>query len=82
MTEQKKIKIGLGSFDLIKGIAILSVIYLHAGWDSCFSNIVNIVWKSFLGGFMPMFFILNGYSFKKKPIIKMLKKTGSDFLVP
>lgn len=82
MTEQKKIKIGLGSFDLIKGIAILSVIYLHAGWDSCFSNIVNIVWKSFLGGFMPMFFILNGYGFKKKPIMKMLKKTGSDFLVP
>ena len=68
MVEKKKVRIGLGAFDLIKGIAIIAVILHHtrsgqSGVDSSF--LVNLL-KSFSCGLMPMFFIVSGYLFNRK----------------
>lgn len=87
MTEKKKVRIGLGTFDLIKGIAILSVVIIHALRFNPTADAVEVgVLVSFLGmllcGMMPMFFVISGYGFKKKPAVKMLKKTFSELVVP
>lgn len=87
MSEKKKVRIGLGTFDLIKGIAILSVVVGHAvqghpGGGNLLANPLSCLLGSLMCGLMPMFFIINGYGFRKKPVKIMLKKTFSELVVP
>lgn len=87
MAEKKKVRIGLGTFDLIKGIAILSVVVIHAlrfspaGNSLAMNSPVSYLGSLFCG-MMPMFFIISGYGFKKKPVIKTVKKTFSELVIP
>ena len=88
MAEKKKVRIGLGTFDLIKGIAILSVIFVHTSWrydEQQFPlfNFLGLIFGLLLGsGAMPMFFMVSGFGFKEKPEKTVLKKTFSELLIP
>lgn len=86
MIVNKKSRINLGSFDLVKGVAMLLVVISHTigrySGQSVALQTVQI-WASRLAiGIMPMFFIISGYAFKEKPLKKMLKKSFSDLVVP
>ena len=76
-----KLKITLGTFDLIKGIAMIAIIMSHAlakykmRNNVLMSFPVNILAGILSNGTMPLFFILAGYSFKSRPGKKMLKKS-------
>lgn len=88
MEEKKKVRIGLGTFDLIKGIAMLSIIFIHTEWrysaEQCpIFKSLGIVFALLLGsGAMPMFFMVSGYGFKEKSEKIILKKTFSELLLP
>jgi len=87
MAEKKKVRIGLGTFDLIKGIGILAVVIFHAlrfnpeAQMETMGLLANSVGSLFCG-MMPMFFIIGGYGLKQKPVMKTLKKTFSELVVP
>ena len=87
MAEKKKVRIGLGTFDLIKGIAIAIVVFSHSvsryTLDD-FGLLAPVYYFMYIMGmgFMPMFFIISGYGFKDKPVGKTLKKTFSELLIP
>lgn len=83
----KKMKITIGTFDLIKGIAIITIIMGHAFAKYKMRNMrvsfpLNIIGSFISNGTMPMFFILAGYSFKSRPIKKMLKKSFKELMKP
>lgn len=88
MAEKKKVRIGLGTFDLIKGIAMLSVIFVHTQWrydaqQFPLFNSLGLIFAILLGsGAMPMFFLVSGFGFKEKPEKMVLKKTFSELLIP
>lgn len=88
MTEKRKVRIGLGTFDLIKGIAMLSVIFAHTKWRYDVQqfpvfNSLGLIFAILLGsGAMPMFFMVSGFGFKEKAEKVVLKKTFSDLLIP
>lgn len=87
MAEKKKVRIGLGTFDLIKGVAILSVVIIHAlrfnpAGDTAAAGSPISFLGSLLCGLMPMFFVISGYGFKKKPVMKTVKKTFSELVIP
>jgi|GEM_PF-2289753 len=85
---KKKMKITLGTFDLIKGIAMMIIIMSHALAKYKMRNAVmtafplNILLGLLSNGTMPMFFILAGYSFKARPVDKMLKKSIKELMKP
>lgn len=91
MQDTRKIKIGLGSFDLLKGFAIILVIIGHM---TSHYDITALTSQTFLGrvfgvlilllknGLMPMFFLIRGFAFKNIPAEKMLKRSVSGFLKP
>lgn len=83
----KKVKITLGTFDLIKGIAIITIIMGHALAKYKMRNVqmsfpLNILGSLIANGTMPMFFILAGYSYKARPVGKMMKKSFKDLMKP
>ena len=87
MIQKKKVRIGLGTFDLIKGIAIAIVVFSHSVSrytldDFGFLAPVYYFMHTMGMGFMPMFFIISGYGFKEKPIGRTLRKTFSELIVP
>lgn len=61
--------------DILKGIGIILVLIGHSFQHGLHFNIIY----SF---HMPLFFIVAGYFFKKKPIIDLLKKDFGRLLVP
>lgn len=88
MQDTRKIKIGLGTFDLLKGFAIIFMVIGHMAshYDMKDLNpVLSTVWM-LLGIFgvcaNPMFFIVSGFGFKEKTPGKMLKKTFSELLKP
>lgn len=87
----REIRIGLGSFDLVKGFAIILIIVSHmtSHYDTAvlFSDNVFLKASGFLlyligAGINPVFFIISGYSFKGKPVKNYVKKNFSDFIKP
>lgn len=83
MGNQKKVN--LGSFDLFKGFGMLITILFHMttyrALDTPAMQIIALLAR--LGAGSSMFFlVVGGYSFKEKPVLKTLKKTARDFLVP
>ena len=87
MQEPKKFRVNLGTFDLVKGIA---VIFMVMGHVLSYYNVnqMKVLAPVFLGmlfasnGLMPLFFLISGYGFQVKPAGTMLKKTARDLLRP
>lgn len=87
MGNQKLTKINMGSFDLIKGIAIISVVFSHIIYHYTVEELVLftplfVIEKLVTHGLMPMFFIISGYGMKKKDPLKVLKQTFSQLIIP
>lgn len=87
MTETKKFRANLGTFDLVKGIAMMFVVIGHvfSYYDVAkmpFLNPLLILMFFTANGLMPLFFIISGLGFKEKPVGVMLKKTASELLMP
>ena len=61
--------------DVLKGIAMVMVIFDHIGWG----DHVHTYIQSF---HMPLFFILSGYLFKQKPLNIILARRVRSLLVP
>lgn len=80
-------KIGLGTFDFIKGYAMISIIIGHlmnlhnVGQSAVLTGIGYIIGVT-SAGLIPVFFIISGFGFKGKSWKVMLKKTFSDLLIP
>lgn len=80
-------KLSLGSFNFIKGVAICVIILGHISLEF---DIAKLSWfyplfflLDFLKTpFMPLFFIISGYTFKKRSMASLLKKTTQSLLVP
>lgn len=84
--ESKPIRIGLGSFDLVKGVAMILTVLGHLTY---FFDTDKLPWLLPLfvllkpmGMLMPMFFIISGYGFREKTVKQMWKLTFKSFIVP
>lgn len=87
MTENKKIKITLSSFDLIKGVSILFVILGHMMYFFDPEHLARIApvlyfFKPLFISLMPVFFIISGYGAKSKQVTAALKETFRGLVVP
>lgn len=85
--ETKKLRIHLGSFDLIKGIAMLLVILGHMSFFYDLQRLPLLRPLVFLlkitgPALMPLFFMISGYGFKEKRVLKTLKTTFFGLIVP
>lgn len=85
--KNKKYRITLGTFDLIKGLGMIIVIVGHM---VSYYNI-NKLWPvypvfavAFLisSSIMPMFFMITGHGMKARPCLEVLKKSISELLIP
>ena len=81
----KKLRIGLGSFDFIKGFCIFSVVLAHSvnraeqtSWP--FQILYAFLYLS--SAAVAAFLMISGYGFKGDSPKKLLKKTFSDLMVP
>lgn len=85
--EEKKLKINLGSFSLVKGLAMIVIVVTHmlGRYDQTAMKVLyplTAVCKALDYAIMPMFFIISGFSFRKKTAKVMLKKSAGELLVP
>lgn len=84
----RKIKIGLGAFDLVKGFAIAFMVIGHMASHYAIDTLSPALYVFFLPLTLlgvctiPMFFTASGFGFKEKSPGKMLKMTFSDLLKP
>ena len=86
VSKTNNIKISIGSFDLVKGVAMILIVITHMTSHYDLGSLLpnNIFFKT-LGfliliigiGFNPVFFIIKGYIFKEKPVKKIVKKSFS-----
>lgn len=82
-----RIKIGVGSFDFIKGAAMIVIIAGHMTFHFDLTKMPLLTpFFACLGllqsPFIPLFFIISGYGFKEKPPGKMLHKTFKELIIP
>lgn len=87
MNREKKLRIGLGTFDALKGLLIIIVVMGHSMSHYNTGDSVLLAALGLFGyligfGAMPVFYIVAGMSFKPKPIVPTLKKTASDLMKP
>lgn len=89
--QRAKFRIGMGSFDFIKGMAMIFVMLGHmtfeydlSGWIYR-SPVLRALGSffSFLNlGVLPCFFLITGYTFKRKEADKMLKWSFRNLIYP
>lgn len=81
----RKFRIGLGSFDLIKGFCIINVVLFHsmnmANAKSWPFQVLQLLMSLSVAA-MPTFFIISGYGFRDTHPKTILKKTFSDLMIP
>lgn len=87
MGKENDLRITLGSFNFIKGFAILMVIMGHMGYfyDLSQMKLLQSIYAgmTFLsGGLMPAFMIISGFGFKQKRVGVMLKSTFHSLIIP
>ena len=87
MIKSQKVKIGLGTFNLVKGIGVLVIIFVHMTTRYSLERVPQLVPLYLMlrvlgGGLLSMFFMISGIQFKPKPIKIMLKKTFSEMMIP
>ena len=87
MAQRKSTKLTIGSFDLLKGVAIIVMILSHTigryDLQRYFpqGGILNIF--AYIGPVsIPAFFVISGMGFREKSPSAMLKKTFSDIMIP
>lgn len=87
MTPKTHTKLTIGSFDLLKGIAIILMILSHTMGRynlqqyPCFLAILGALF--YIGpAAIPSFFVISGMGFREKSPSAMLKKSFSDTMVP
>lgn len=87
MVQRKPTKLTIGSFDLLKGVAIVLMILSHTigRYDlqrsSLLSGLLNIL--GYIGPVsIPAFFVISGMGFREKSHAAMLKKTFKDTMIP
>lgn len=85
------IKLSIGSFDLVKGTAIILIVLGHmmshydlAGIlpDNAFLPVLGIFLRIISAGINPMFFIVKGYTSKEAPVKKTFRKSFSGCVIP
>lgn len=86
MIDEKKYKIRLDSFNLIKGLLIIGIILAHK-YLTYNVGFVNQFFKSpwgtaLLSCGMPAFFIIAGVTFRETTVKKCLKKTFGELIKP
>lgn len=83
---KEKMRVSLASFDLAKGLAMISIIVGHSLFHYDLEQLPFLMSLAMtipsMGFLMPMFFVISGYSFKEKPIAKMLKITLKQLIAP
>jgi len=57
--------------DLLKGLAIIGIVLLHAGFDMFTASL-----------YVPVFFMVSGYFFKRERMVDILKKRTRQLLLP
>lgn len=62
-------------FDIVKGITILTVVYVHSG-----ASIGPL--KYFVSYYMPLFFVISGYFIKQRSIVDTFKRGLKQLLLP
>lgn len=87
----KKTKINMGTFDLVKGLAMILIVLDHmiphydlpaiAPENSALLILAFLI-RVIGVGINPVFFVIRGYMFKEKPAGKMLKKSFSACIKP
>lgn len=87
MTEKKRTVITIGTFDLVKGIGMISIVIGHMMYDYDVDKmpalLLPLVILHILGyGLMPMFYFASGYGCKEKSVGNILKKSGKDLMIP
>lgn len=88
MTQNKtKFRLTLNSFNVIKGIGILTVILGHMASHYKMEELALPLLLLYIGfpvlaGAMPMFFLISGYSFKEKSVKKVLKTSFQSLIKP
>ena len=87
MLAEKKYKIRLDTFDLIKGILIIMIVLGHKvphyslGSDGI-SNVIGMILGSMRYGGNPAFFVIFGFGFRAMNPKKCLSKSASELLKP
>lgn len=87
MTTPKHTRIHLGTFDLVKGLAILLLVYGHTQnhYQVQAQSVLTplfLLLRPLKAGLNPLFFLISGFAFKEKPVKKVLKKTFSELIKP
>lgn len=84
--DEKKFKIRLDTFNLLKGALIIFVVLAHKAENYHSSELMQIlespVFKVVRNSAMPAFFIIAGMSFKATTVKKCLSKTFKDLMIP
>lgn len=87
MEKVKTQRIPLGTFDFIRGVAMLWVIVLHSvgvyntEQSVVLTSVANVM-DFMRNAIVPLFFIISGFGFKPKKPKAMLKKTFMDLIIP
>lgn len=87
MSKTKTLRINLGTFDLIKGFCLIALILGHSAPRYDMDQLkfllpIVAVLTPFKAGTNPMFFLISGFTFREKPVKKMLEKSSSSLLKP
>ena len=87
MAVKSKQRITLGSFDFIKGMAMICIVLGHTlntysvEHSMAMSGLTKLI-VLIRAGIIPLFFLISGFGFKPKDARIMLKKTAADLIVP
>ncbi len=91
-TEKTPIKNSIGMFDLSRGFLMFAVIMTHSVtmywkyWEPQYMTAwwypLLIIIKPVIYGVIPMFFIMSGYGFRKKPMGKCFKERARYLIKP
>lgn len=86
MRNDNKFKVTIGTFDWVKGMGMICIVVGHLLNEYSVSlqifSPIMIPLKILSAGLMPMFFLINGYSFKSRSIYDMFNKSTKGLLKP
>lgn len=86
MEKKSKIRFGLGSFDLVKGLAVICIILGHMSYFYDLEKMKYLMPLFLLlkpmGLLIPMFFMVSGFGFKAKSAKSVLRFTFQGLISP
>ncbi len=90
--ENAPMKNSIGMFDLSRGFLMVAVVMAHSltqyfkYWEPQYTTAwwypLLIVIKPIIYGVIPMFFIMSGYGFRKKPVVRCIKERARYLIKP